>query len=89
MAKVFAKNLSNKQVMATDGTELGILDNIIMNGKTGELEDLIIKPDIGLDTSKYQKDGQYLIVPFEAVSAIKDYIVVDKVLAKGLPYDRQ
>lgn len=89
MAKVFAKNLSNKQVMATDGTELGVLNNIVMDGKTGELEDLIIKPDIGLDTSKYQKDGQYIIVPFESVSAIKDYIVVDKVLAKGLPSDRQ
>lgn len=84
MAKVFAKNLTNKQVMATDGTELGILNNIVMDNKTGNLEDLIIKPDIGLDTSKYQKDGQYLVVSFEAVSAIKDYIVVDKVMAKGM-----
>ena len=85
MAKVFAKNLTNKQVMATDGTELGVLNNIVMENKTGELENLIIKPDIGLDTSKYQKDGQYIVVSFDAVSAIKDYTVVDKLMAKNLP----
>ena len=85
MAKVFAKNLTNKQVMGTDGTELGILNNVVMEGKTGRLQYLIVKPDMGLDTSKYQKDGQYINIPFDAVSAIKDYIVVDKVLARGLP----
>jgi len=57
MPKVFAKNLSNKQVMTTDGTEIGILDNIVMEVKTGKLEDLMVKPDIGLDTSKYITDG--------------------------------
>lgn len=52
MTKVFAKNLSSKQVMATDGTELGVLFNIVMDGKTGDLIDLIVKPDMSLDTSK-------------------------------------
>lgn len=85
MSKVFAKNLSSKQVMATDGTELGVLFNMVMDVKTGDLIDLLIKPDLALDTSKYQTDEQYIIVPFEAVRAIKDYIVVDKTLAKGLP----
>ena len=85
MSKVFAKNLSSKQVMATDGTELGVLFNMVMDVKTGDLVDLLIKPDLALDTSKYQTDDQYIVVPFEAVRAIKDYIVVDKTLAKGLP----
>jgi sporulation protein YlmC with PRC-barrel domain len=84
MPKVFAKNLSNKQVMTTDGTEIGILDNIVMEVKTGKLEDLIVKPDIGLDTSKYITDGQFLKIPFKAVRSIKDYIVVDKQIATSL-----
>jgi sporulation protein YlmC with PRC-barrel domain len=79
MAKVFAKNMANKPVMATDGTEIGILNNIVMDVKTGNLEDLIIKPDIGLDTSKYPMEGQYLKIPFSAVRSVKDYIVVDRV----------
>ncbi|WP_406660111.1 PRC-barrel domain-containing protein [Methanolobus sp. ZRKC3] len=85
MANVFAKNLSSKQVMATDGTEIGILFNIVMDVKTGNLINLIVKPDMSLDTSRYQADGQYIMLPFESVRAIKDYIVVDKNLAKGLP----
>jgi sporulation protein YlmC with PRC-barrel domain len=84
MVKVFAKNLSSKQVMATDGTEIGILFNIVMDVKTGSLIHLIVKPDMSLDTSRYQADGQYIMLPFESVRAIKDYIVVDKNLAKGI-----
>jgi sporulation protein YlmC with PRC-barrel domain len=84
MSKLFAKNLSSKQVMATDGTELGVLFNIVMDVKTGNLIDLIVKPDLALDTSKYKTDEQYLLLPFESVRAIKDYIVVDKTVAKGL-----
>jgi sporulation protein YlmC with PRC-barrel domain len=39
---------------------------------------------MSLDTSKYQTDNQYILLPFESVRAIKDYIVVDKNLARGL-----
>ena len=85
MANVFAKNLSSKQVMATDGTEIGILFNIVMDVRTGSLIDLIVKPDMSLDTSKYQTYDQYILLPFESVRAIKDYIVVDKNIAKGVP----
>ncbi|SFM46543.1 Sporulation protein YlmC, PRC-barrel domain family [Methanolobus profundi] len=84
MANVFAKNLSSKQVMATDGTEIGILFNIVMDIRTGDLIDLIVKPDMSLDTSKYKADEQYILLPFESVRAIKDYIVVDKNMARGL-----
>lgn len=84
MAKVFAKNLSSKQVMTTDGTELGTLYNITMDLGTSELVDLMIRPDMNIDTSEFQKDDQYILLPFESVRAIKDYIVVDKKIAKGL-----
>ncbi|MDY0388408.1 MAG: PRC-barrel domain-containing protein [Methanolobus sp.] len=84
MANVFAKNLSSKQVMATDGTEIGILFNIVMDIKTGSIIDLIVKPDMSLDTSRYKVDEQYILLPFESVRAIKDYIVVDKNTARGL-----
>jgi sporulation protein YlmC with PRC-barrel domain len=72
--------------MATDGTELGVLFNIVMDGKTGDLIDLIVTPDMSLDTSKYRTDDQYLLLPFTSVRAIKDYIVVDKnaVLGKSV-----
>jgi sporulation protein YlmC with PRC-barrel domain len=83
MVKVFAKNMSNKQIMATDGTEIGILNKIVMDVKNGKIEDLIIKPDIGLDTSRYPMEGQYLKIPFRSVRSVKDYIVVDRAFISG------
>lgn len=38
---------------------------------------------MALDTSKYRQEGEYIILPFESVRAIKDYIVIDKAIAKG------
>ena len=54
MAKILAKNLSNKRVMLTDGSELGMVYNVIMESKTGELLYLMVKPNTFVDTSKYK-----------------------------------
>ena len=60
MSKVFAKNLSSKQVMATDGTEIGVLHNMVMDIKTSSLLSLVVKPDMALDASKFQNDVEML-----------------------------
>ena len=44
----------------------------------------MVKPDIALDKEKYKKEDEFILVTFDAVRAIKDYIVVDKNEAKGL-----
>ncbi|MDD3042805.1 MAG: PRC-barrel domain-containing protein [Methanosarcinaceae archaeon] len=79
MSNKFAKELlANKQVMATDGTEIGMLRNIVMEVKGGNLIDLIVTPNENLDTSRYKKEDEYILLPFASVSAIKDYIIIDK-----------
>jgi len=83
MSTVFAKNLLfHKQVMATDGTEIGMLSNIIIDSKGGSIIDLMITPNPNFDTSRYKKVDNYILMPFDSVSAIKDYIIVDKMKAK-------
>jgi len=82
VTKLFAKNLPNKKVMTTDGGEIGTLANITMDLRTGSLLELLIKPDLALDTEQYETDGKYILLPFHAVRAIKDYIVVDQASAK-------
>lgn len=83
MSKVFARNLlSNKQVMATDGTEIGTLANVLLEIKGGNLIDMVVRPNIKLDTSKYRKEDNYVLLPFDSVSAVKDYIIVDKMRAR-------
>ncbi|MDQ1254370.1 PRC-barrel domain-containing protein [Methanosarcina sp. Z-7115] len=83
MSKVFARNLLfNKQVMATDGTEIGTLSNIVVEIKGGNIIDLMVTPNVNLDTSRYKKVDNYILVPFDSVSAVKDYIIIDKMKAK-------
>ncbi|WNY26088.1 PRC-barrel domain-containing protein [Methanolapillus millepedarum] len=82
--KYYAKTLlDNKQVMSTDAKELGTLEDIYIDAKTGNITELVISPSGGLDVTKYRKDENYILVPFSAVSAVKDYIIVDKDKAKS------
>lgn len=84
MSKVFARNLLfNKQVMATDGTEIGALSNIVIEIKGGNIIDLMINPNPNFDASRYKKADNYILMPFNSVSAIKDYIIVDKLKARA------
>ncbi|MCK5217660.1 MAG: PRC-barrel domain-containing protein [Methanosarcinales archaeon] len=78
MMQIFAKNLRNKQVMSSDGMTIGILSNLVIDVSTGNIIDLVIKPDMGLDKEKFKIDDDFVLISFDAVRAIKDYIVVDK-----------
>jgi len=41
----------------------------------------LVKPDIALEKGKYKQDGEFVLMPFGSVRAIKDYIVVDKTMS--------
>lgn len=80
MADILAENLSGKTVMGSDGAELGMLYNIDMDLKTGELHDLIVDPQEGsVKDANFQTDeyGHYL-VPVGRVQAVKDHIVISR-----------
>ncbi len=87
MAKILAKNLVNKRVMLTDGSELGFASNVVMDTHSGELVYLVVKPTLNVDTSKYQTQGGHVLIPFVAVRAAKDYAIVDKKLMTGSDVD--
>lgn len=81
MSEILAENLSGKAVMGSDGTELGMLYNITMDLKTGELADLVVEPDEELDATSVafdHDDAGRFQVPVNRVQAVKDYIVVQR-----------
>jgi sporulation protein YlmC with PRC-barrel domain len=61
---------------------IGTIRNVMVDLNTGQVVDLIIKPDDTFRTDGYRMDGDRMFVPFEAVKDIKDYIVVDRYLMK-------
>lgn len=80
MPDILAENLSGKAVMGSDGTELGMLYNITMNLKSGQLSDLVVDPDeqTTFDADfTVDEEGHYRI-PVNRVQAVKDYIVVER-----------
>jgi sporulation protein YlmC with PRC-barrel domain len=87
MAKILAKNLANKRVMLTDGSELGYVTDEVMDMQGGALIYLVVKPTNNVDISKYKKQNNYVLIPFEAVRAAKDYAIVDKKLVTGSDFD--
>jgi len=87
MAKILAKNLANKRVMLTDGSELGYVNDVVMDTQSGILLYLEVKPNATVDTSRYKMQGGHVMIPFEAVRAAKDYAIVDKKLITGSDFD--
>lgn len=81
--ETFAKELSKKTVIDSDGAVIGELYNVTINFKTGELENLLVNPN-GAPTeqqrhrSKYKStdEGRYMISS-DLVTAVKDQIVVE------------
>ena len=82
MSKTFSRLLARKKVMSNDGMLIGTVRNVMVDLTTGQVIDLIVKPDDTFRTDGYRMDGDRMFVPFEAVKDIKDYIVVDRYLMK-------
>lgn len=79
MPDILAENLSDKEVMGSDGANLGTLYNITMDLKTGTLQHLVLDPGQRAGDLKFERDdaGNYR-VPVTRVQAVKDTIVVDR-----------
>ena len=77
MPEILAENLSDKEVMGSDGASLGTLYNITMDLKTGALRNLVVDPTNASVDPDFPRDdhGNYL-VPVSRVQAVKDTVVV-------------
>jgi len=79
MADVLAENLSEKEVMGSDGANLGTLYNITMDLKTGTLQHLLIDPGQQAGDLEFERDGEgNYRVPVGRVQAVTDTIVIDR-----------
>jgi sporulation protein YlmC with PRC-barrel domain len=83
MTRIFARSLSRKKIMSNDGKLIGTLKNIRVDFDSGQVIEMIIHPDQTFVTDGYVlEDNNLLLIPFEAVKDIKDYIVVDRFMAR-------
>jgi len=80
MAKLLlARQLAGKKIIMNDGEELGRLIDIEANEKTGRLETLIVEPNPdSLAARRMKKEEGYIYIPYSAVLAASDYVIVDR-----------
>ncbi|MFH1285229.1 MAG: PRC-barrel domain-containing protein [Candidatus Micrarchaeota archaeon] len=75
-----AKQLAGKKIITNDGEELGKLVDIYVNEVTGKMESLIIDPNPdNTSAMRMKKEGDgTLLVPYNAVLAVSDHVIIDK-----------
>ena len=78
MSKVFVGSVAGKEIVNIDGAVLGEMENLVFDLASGQIVDLVVKPDSNLSRQKYREDGKFVLIPFSSVVAVKDYIVVDE-----------
>jgi len=79
MAKfAIAKQLAGKKIVTNSGDELGKLVDIMINELSGKMELLVLEPSPDSPVAmRLPKQGANALVPYSAVLAVSDYIVVD------------
>jgi len=76
--KKYSKHLLGKTVVTKSGKKFGEVGNIMFETRTGELIHIVLKtPTNYTDGLELEKDSEgNLMIPFSAVLAIGDFIVV-------------
>jgi sporulation protein YlmC with PRC-barrel domain len=76
---LIARQLSGKKVITNDGEDFGRLVDLNINEVTGKIETLAIEPNPDSPlASKMRKDDGMVLIPYESVLAIGDYVIVEK-----------
>jgi len=80
---IIAKQLAAKKVITNTGEQVGALSDLVIDEVTGKIISVIV--EVNTDSKVMQKylqkveaDGKMLELPYSAVRAVKDFIIVDE-----------
>ena len=75
--KKFATELRGKTVMTNDGQILGMIENFVVDTRTGELQHVLVMPAEEVEPRLFQTDNSgRLILPFTSMKAVRDVVVM-------------
>lgn len=76
--RAFFTELKGKTVMTRAGALLGVLDDFIVETKTGELQSMLIVPGERVEPRLFKTDAKgRLLLPIKSMSAVRDVVVVE------------
>jgi len=75
--KKFVSELRGKTVMTQDGQILGMIENLMVNTRSGKIQDVLVIPAEEIETKLYKTDAQgRIILPFTGMKSVKDVVVM-------------
>ncbi len=75
--RIFENELRGKTVMTEGGLIIGVLRNITMDQRTGELKNLLVEPSDDIDVRLYHLDEKgHIILDFDSVKSVRDVVIV-------------
>ncbi|EET89804.1 MAG: PRC-barrel domain-containing protein [Candidatus Marsarchaeota archaeon] len=78
---IIGRQLVNKKVITNDGFDVGRFLDAEINPLTGKINAFIIEPNPDSNLfSKMKVDAGQMKIPYNAIHAVNDYIVVDRKL---------
>ena len=79
MAKIFVSRLRGMNVLTDRGLQIGRLQDMLVDEESGRITSLVVRPITRemLENLPKEKGGNALL-PFSAVMAIRDYIVINE-----------
>ncbi len=76
---VIAKQLAGKRIITNDGEDLGRLVDVTVSETSGKIESILFEPNMdNMTARKMKRDGGLAALPYEAVLAASDHMIVDK-----------
>ncbi|MFB6250935.1 MAG: PRC-barrel domain-containing protein [Halobellus sp.] len=73
---VLASSLSGCEVMTTEGKELGTVESMTMDPRTGALQFLRLGPHNGGGSGFHRIENGQLLIPADHIEAKQDYLLV-------------
>jgi sporulation protein YlmC with PRC-barrel domain len=73
----FITELKGKTVMTNDGQILGMIENFLIDMKTGDIQNVLVIPAEDVEPRLFKTDAQgRLVLPFSEMKAIRDVVVM-------------
>ncbi|MFC7077674.1 PRC-barrel domain-containing protein [Haloarcula halophila] len=73
---MLASTLSGKQVMSTDGQQVGRLHNITIDPATGSLESVIVETERTEIFGTEQDSEGHIELPATVLEAVRDHVII-------------
>jgi sporulation protein YlmC with PRC-barrel domain len=76
---IIAKQLVGKKVITNDGFDVGRFVDAEVSEVTGKINHILIEPNMDSTfATKLKMESGQIRVPYAAVTAVNDYIVIDR-----------